>query len=173
MDSLVASIIGGATITHCRWRHVLKIAFVMGLFQGGATLAGYLFGLGFEQYIYTVDHWVAFGLLAYLGGRMIYGECCGKDKKKPINLLQNKQLIYLSFATSVDAVAVGISLAILKSPILWQSIIIGSGTFAAVACGVCFGHYCGQKANVKWLGVAGGLILIGIGVKILCEHLAR
>ncbi|MDR1407949.1 MAG: manganese efflux pump MntP family protein [Tannerella sp.] len=172
MDSLVVSIVGGAAIKDCRVWHVLKIALVMALFQGGLTLAGYLFGMGFERYVYAFDHWVAFGLLAYLGGRMIYDELFGKGEERSINLLHNGTLIYMSFATSIDALAVGISLAILKSAmIVWQAFIIGSGTFLAVACGVCFGHRFGKKARVKAAGIIGGLILMGTGVKILLEHL--
>jgi putative Mn2+ efflux pump MntP len=171
MDSLVVSIVGGASIKRCRvWRHVLKIALTMGVFQGGLTLAGYLFGIGFERYVYAFDHWVAFGLLAYLGGRMIYGELFKKEEHV-IDLLNNRTLVYMALATSIDAIAVGISLAVLKNPIVWQAVIIGGGTFAAVACGVYFGYRFGKKAKVKLVGIAGGIILICTGVKILLEHL--
>jgi len=170
MDSLVVSIVGGATIRECRLRDVLKIALVMGAFQGGLTLVGYLCGKGFERYIYAFDHWVAFGLLAYLGGRMIYEELFKAEDERSIDLLNAKTLVYMSFATSIDALAVGISLAILRSPIVWQSVIIGGCTFIAAACGVYAGHRYGRKNNLK-LGIVGGIILIGIGLKILIEHL--
>ncbi|MDR1332667.1 MAG: manganese efflux pump MntP family protein [Tannerella sp.] len=171
MDSLVVCLVGGAAIRNCRVWHVLKIAFVMGLFQGGLTLGGYLFGLGFERYVYAFDHWVAFGLLAYLGGRMIYDEAGRKEAKHSIDLLRNRTLVYMSFATSIDAIAVGVSLAMLHSPIIWQAAIIGGGTFVAAACGVYVGHRFGRRARVKLVGIAGGLILIGTGTKILLEHL--
>jgi len=170
MDSLVVSIVGGATAQKCRLRDVLKIAVVMGIFQGGLTAAGYMCGVGFEQYIGAFDHWVAFGLLSYLGGKMIYEELFKRDDERTFDLLNMRTLIYMAFATSIDAIAVGISLAFLRSPIVWQSVIIGGGTFIASAFGVCFGRRFGRRTNLK-LGIVGGIILIGIGIKILIEHI--
>jgi putative Mn2+ efflux pump MntP len=171
MDSLVVSIVGGATIRDCRLCHVLKIALVMAIFQGGLTLVGYFVGASFAPYIHAFDHWVAFGLLAYLGGKMIYEELSPRETERTIDLLHNRTLVCLSLATSIDAMAVGVSLAILQSPILWQTVAIGSGTFAAAAVGVCAGHRFGKKAKVTLVSLAGGAILIGIGFKILLEHL--
>jgi putative Mn2+ efflux pump MntP len=171
MDSLVVSIVGGATIRNCRPCHVLKIALVMAIFQGGLTLAGYFVGVSFAPYIHTFDHWVAFGLLAYLGGKMIYEELSSKETERTFDLLHNRTLVCMSLATSIDAMAVGVSLAILQSPIVWQTVVIAGGTFLAAAVGVCAGHRFGKKAKLALVSVAGGTILIGIGVKILLEHL--
>ncbi|MDR3261425.1 MAG: manganese efflux pump MntP family protein [Tannerella sp.] len=170
MDSLAVSIAGGATIRDCRLRYVVKIALVMALFQGGLTWIGYLLGTSFEQYIRSLDHWVAFGLLAYLGGRMIHEGAVKKEEERTLNLLCNKTLVCMALATSIDALAVGISIAVLGNPIAWQAVIIGSGTFLASALGVCVGSHFGKKVNVR-LYLIGGIILIAIGAKIVVEHL--
>jgi putative Mn2+ efflux pump MntP len=170
MDSLAVSIAGGAVIRDCRLRHVFKIALVMALFQGGLTWIGYLLGTGFEQYITSFDHWIAFGLLSYLGVRMICEEVTEKDDKRTFNLLNNKTLIGMSLATSIDALAVGLSIAMLGNPIAWQALIIGLGTFVASALGIYTGSHFGKRINLRSY-LIGGIILIAIGVKILAEHL--
>lgn len=170
MDSLAVSVAGGAVIRQCTVGNVTKIASVLGIFQAGMTAAGYLAGIGFERYIRAFDHWVAFILLFYLGAKMIYdgfrkkeeGECC-------FNPLKMQTLMGLGIATSIDALAVGISLAILKSPLLIEAFIIGIVTFGFSAFGVYFGNRFGNKINLR-IELLGGLILIGIGTKILLEH---
>ena len=145
MDSLAVSVTGGAVLkSNCTAGNIIKIASVLGIFQAGMTVIGYTMGLGFEKYICAFDHWIAFTLLLYLGGKMIYD--------------------------STKEEAVGISLAILKSPLLLQASTIGVVTFAISAFGVYFGNRFGKRIDLK-LDLIGGLILIGIGTKILIEHL--
>ncbi|MDR3194448.1 MAG: manganese efflux pump MntP family protein [Tannerella sp.] len=171
MDSLTVSIAGGAVMRDLRMRYVFKIAAVMAVFQGGLAWVGYVFGTSFEQYIRSFDHWIAFGLLAYMGGRMIHEDLTKKDSECcTFNLLNNRTLFSLALATSIDALAIGISLALLGNPIGWQALIIGAGTFLASSVGVCAGNRFGKRINIR-LCLAGGLMLIGIGVKILIEHL--
>lgn len=171
MDSLAVSATSGAVLRNrCTAGSVVKIASTLGLFQAGMTVIGYTMGLGFERYIRAFDHWVAFALLAYLGGKMIYESTREKEEESRFDPLRFRTLCGLGIATSIDALAVGISLAILKSPLLWQAIIIGVVTFLMSASGVYFGNRFGRKINLK-LDLIGGLILIGIGVKILVEHL--
>jgi len=170
MDSLAVSMAGGAVLHTCRLGHICRIAIVMALFQGGMTLIGYLFGTGFDKYIHAFDHWVAFGLLCYLGGRMLYEDLKEKEDAKSFNPLSNKTLIGMAFATSIDALAIGISFAVLHTPILLQAAIIAAGTFVFSAAGVYFGNHFGKRTKLK-LNIFGGIILIAIGAKILIEHL--
>lgn len=169
MDSLAVSITGGAVIQVCKTEHILKIGSVMGIFQAGMTVIGYLAGMGFKKYITAFDHWIAFSLLLYLGGKMIYDSTQKKEEESQTNPLCNKTLFGLGIATSIDALAIGISLAVLKSAIILESMIIGIITFLLSAFGVYFGHRFGSKIDLKldWIG---GFILIGIGSKILIEH---
>ena len=150
--------------------NIIKIASVLGIFQAGMTVIGYTMGLGFEKYICAFDHWIAFTLLLYLGGKMIYDSTKEEEEDGKFDPLCNRTLCGLGIATSIDALAVGISLAILKSPLLLQASTIGVVTFAISAFGVYFGNRFGKRIDLK-LDLIGGLILIGIGTKILIEHL--
>ena len=149
--------------------NIIKIASVLGIFQAGMTVIGYTMGLGFEKYICAFDHWIAFTLLLYLGGKMIYDSTKEEEEDGKFDPLCNRTLCGLGIATSIDALAVGISLAILKSPLLLQASTIGVVTFAISAFGVYFGNRFGKRIDLK-LDLIGGLILIGIGTKILIEH---
>lgn len=169
MDSLAVSVTGGAIIHNCKLRHIIKIGAVMGIFQAGMTLGGYLAGLSFKKYITAFDHWIAFILLLYLGGKMIYESTQEKDEDNQSDPLCNRTLCGLGIATSIDALAIGISLACLESGIALEALTIGVVTFLISAFGVYFGHKFGRKINLK-LDLIGGLILIGIGCKILIEH---
>lgn len=170
MDSLAVSITGGALISDYKHHHMLKIGFVMGVFQAGMTLLGYVAGLSFLKYITAYDHWIAFGLLFYLGGKMVYESTQDKEECKKMNPLSYKTLCGLGIATSIDALAVGISLVCLNSKIALEALTIGVVTFLFSAFGVYFGNRFGRKIDLK-LDLIGGLILIAIGIKILIEHL--
>ena len=170
MDSLAVSVTGGALIQNYKHRHMLKIGLVMGVFQAGMTLAGYLAGLGFKKYITAFDHWIAFVLLLYLGGKMIYESTQDKEEDSKTNPLCYKTLCGLGVATSIDALAIGISLACLESAIALEALTIGVVTFLISAFGVRFGNHFGRKIDLK-LDLIGGLILIAIGTKILIEHI--
>ena len=159
MDSLAVSVTGGAVLkNNCTAGNIIKIASVLGIFQAGMTVIGYTMGLGFEKYICAFDHWIAFTLLLYLGGKMIYDSTKEEEEDGKFDPLCNRTLCGL-----------GISLAILKSPLLLQASTIGVVTFAISAFGVYFGNRFGKRIDLK-LDLIGGLILIGIGTKILIEH---
>ena len=160
MDSLAVSVTGGAVLkNNCTAGNIIKIASVLGIFQAGMTVIGYTMGLGFEKYICAFDHWIAF----------IYDSTKEEEEDGKFDPLCNRTLCGLGIATSIDALAVGISLAILKSPLLLQASTIGVVTFAISAFGVYFGNRFGKRIDLK-LDLIGGLILIGIGTKILIEH---
>lgn len=170
MDSLAVSITEGALIKNFRPHHMVKVGLVLGVFQAGMTLAGYLAGLSFQKYITTFDHWIAFILLFYLGGSMIYESTQEKEEDCKMNPLCYKTLCGLGIATSIDALAVGVSLACLESTIAVESLTIGIITFLISGFGVYFGNRFGRKIDLK-LDLIGGFILIAIGTKILIEHI--
>jgi len=146
---------------------------ILALFQASMTVIGYMAGIGFEQYINTFDHWIAFFLLLYLGGKMIFDSFKPEDAEEKdckCKHISNKNLCGMGIATSIDALAVGISLAILNTPLIPLATIIGITTFLFAAFGVYFGCHVGKKMDVK-LELIGGIILIAIGIKILVEHL--
>ncbi len=171
MDSLAVSVTGGSILKNkCTLANIAKIAGVLGFFQAGMTVIGYLAGVGFEKYICAFDHWIAFFLLLYLGGKMIYDSTQDEDEDQKFNPLSFRTLCGLGVATSIDALAIGVSLAILKSSLMLQAYTIGIVTFIFSAFGVYFGNHFGKKIDLK-LDLIGGFILIGIGTKILIEHL--
>lgn len=171
MDSLAVSVTGGALLKEkYNIGIIFKIASIMAISQAGMTIIGWFMGLGFEKYIQTLDHWIAFILLLYLGGKMIYDSFKGGEEDEKIDITNNRVLCGLGIATSIDALAVGISLAILRSPILINSLTIGLVTFLFSSFGVYFGNHFGRKIDLK-LDLIGGIILIGIGSKILIEHI--
>jgi putative Mn2+ efflux pump MntP len=138
---------------------------------------GWLAGLAIRDQLVAVDHWIAFGLLGLLGLKMIYESLKPEEKKKPFNPLNPWMLLTLSLATSIDALIVGVSFAFIETPdtsfwmaILLPVIIIGFVTYILSMLGILFGKKAGARLG-KRMELLGGLILIGIGVKILVEHL--
>ena len=170
MDSLAVSVTGGALIQNYRHHHMLKIGCVMGVFQAGMTIAGYLAGMSFKKYITAFDHWIAFLLLLYLGGKMIYESTQEQEEDCRTNPLCYKTLCGLGIATSIDALAIGITFAFLQVRLITSVTIIGCITFCFTIAGVLIGNVFGSKFKDK-ATILGGIILIGIGVKILIEHL--
>ena len=176
MDSLAVSVTGGALIQNYRHHHMLKIGCVMGVFQAGMTIAGYLAGMSFKKYITAFDHWIAFLLLLYLGGKMIYESTQEQEEDCRTNPLCYKTLYGLGIATSIDALAIGISFALLGinnyTEILSPILIIGFVSFVMSLIGLYFGIKCGCGCARKLKAeLWGGIILVAIGLKILIEHL--
>ena len=172
MDAFAVSISNGITIQRQRANHALRIGIFFGSFQALMPLIGWSAGLSFRELISGVDHWIAFGLLTFIGGKMIYEskKMDGQGKEtKPLNL---PTLLLLSVATSIDALAVGISFALLKISIITPIIVIGTVTFILSSIGVLIGNKVGHFFEKK-IETLGGLILIGIGIKILLEHLIQ
>ena len=170
MDALAVSISHGITINKQRTNHALKIGLFFGSFQALMPFIGWSAGLNLRNLISGVDHWIAFGLLTFIGCKMIYEskKMDGRGKEtKPLNL---PTLLVLSVATSIDALAVGISFALLKISIVTPIIVIGVVTFVLSFLGVLTGSKIGHFFEKK-IEILGGLILIGIGIKILIEHL--
>ena len=175
MDALAVSVVNGCIIKNIHYTHALRIAFFFGLFQAVMPLAGWAAGLYFREYIEKIDHWIAFVLLVFIGGKMIYEstiikkDVCEIGGKKK-NCLDFSTLIILSIATSIDALAVGISFSILNINIIEPILIIGAVTFVLCYFGVYIGNRAGHFFEDK-LEITGGVILILMGFKILFQHI--
>ena len=169
MDAFTVALGKGLSMRKIDIKWALLIAFSFGLFQAIMPLIGYLLGDAFNQYICSCDHWIAFALLLFLGGKMIY-EAREKDCVIDNNYKSFKQLLILSIATSIDALAVGITFALIQIDIFIAILIIGFITFVISLLGVFIGNRIGCKFKSA-ADIVGGLLLIFIGVKILIEHL--
>lgn len=169
MDALAVAIASGLAARRMRLRQALRVAIFFGLFQALMPMIGWLAGLGFREFISGVDHWVAFGLLVFIGGKMIVESFEIKDVNSETGPMSLATLLLLSLATSIDALAVGLSLAMLKAPIVGPALLIGAVTFMISLLGGLIGSRVGHCFESK-IEALGGLILIGIGVKILIEH---
>lgn len=186
MDAFAVSVTNGIIITDLKIGHGLKVGLYFGVFQALMPIAGWLAGSQFKDYITSIDHWIAFGLLAFIGGKMIWEAAQIEDEEAETvegmcevavsnqgtvceNPLRMGRLIVLAVATSIDALAVGISFAFLRVSIIWAASIIGLITFAICFAGVYIGNKFGGLLKKK-AEIVGGLILIGIGLKIFLEH---
>ncbi|MDI7260755.1 MAG: manganese efflux pump MntP family protein [Thermodesulfobacteriota bacterium] len=169
MDAFAVSISNGITIKSQRTNHALRIGLFFGSFQALMPLVGWSAGLNLRDFISGVDHWIAFGLLSLIGCKMIYESKKTETPRKEVNSLSLWMLLALSIATSIDALAVGISFAFLNISIATPIIVIGSVTFVLSFLGVLIGNRIGHLFAKK-IEFLGGLILIGIGIKILIEH---
>lgn len=172
MDAFAVSICKGLNMRKVNKLHCFVIALFFGGFQAIMPLIGWLLGRQFEQYITTVDHWIAFVLLAFLGVKMILDTCKTEEEEicKAESRLDLKELFVMAVATSIDALAVGITFAFLKVNIVLATSIIGCTTFVLSIGGVFIGNIFGSRYKNK-AEMAGGVILVLIGVKILVEHL--
>jgi putative Mn2+ efflux pump MntP len=171
MDAFAVAIGAGLQLCQVTNRQKFRLAWHFGLFQAFMPVLGWLAGLTLVQYIEPVDHWIAFGLLAVIGGKMIYEALKHPEQEVDrCDPTKGWSLVLLSVATSIDALAVGLSLAVLGVDIWFPAIVIGivAGvlTIVGLELGTRFGALLGRRMEV-----VGGLILIGIGVKILVEHL--
>jgi zinc transporter, ZIP family len=170
MDAFAVSITSGITIKNLKARHALLVGAAFGIFQAGMPVLGWLLGRWAYSLLSAVDYWVAFGLLLFVGGHMIIQAMQPDAEDRPKNPLHIPTLLTLAVATSIDAFAIGISLSMMNVAILTPVLLIGLVTFALSFAGVYFGRYFGHF-NEKKMEVAGGLILIGLGTKMLIEHL--
>jgi len=150
-------------------RDAARIALAFGGFQAAMPVIGWLAGRSVISLISAYDHWVAFGLLAIVGVRMIHEGLSGEDER-PVSL-DTGSLVLLAVATSIDALAVGISFAFLDTGILLPALVIGAFAFGISFAGALLGGVAAERWG-KAMEVAGGLVLIGIGIRILVEHLA-
>ncbi len=172
MDAFSVCICCGMVIPRPGFRHYFRLAFHFGLFQFMMPIIGYLGGMYLGNYITAYDHWIAFGLLAIIGFKMIWEALSGEkgDESCYRDPSHGWSLLVLAVATSIDALAVGISLGVLNRPIILPSIIIGVVCAVFSVLGIAIGKKVGAFLS-KYAEVAGGVSLIAIGIKIVAEHL--
>ncbi|MBP3708201.1 MAG: manganese efflux pump [Clostridia bacterium] len=169
MDAFAVSICKGLSMKKMNWKNAIIIALYFGLFQALMPVLGYFLGTTFEHIVTNIDHWIAFILLGSIGGNMIKESFDGEDDKKN-DSVDFKTMVVLAIATSIDALAVGITFAFLQVNILVAVALIGIITFSISLLGVKVGNRFGDKFQNK-AELAGGVILIILGLKILLEHL--
>jgi len=170
MDAFAVSLGIGTTRRAEDFRSRFRLAFHFGLFQSLMTLLGWLAGSTIARYIAAFDHWVAFGLLAYVGVNMIRSGLGHESELSRANPSKGKTLIMLCIATSLDAMAVGFGMALIDSPIVLPVVMIGVVTLSLSAFGLGVGGRLGEKFG-KRMEIAGGLILLAIGLNIVVSHL--
>ncbi len=170
MDCLAVAISSGLAIKKLKIGHAAQIAFFFGAFQALMPFLGWLAGSGLKGFLAAWDHWVAFSLLCAIGVKMIYESKKLPNDRKDLNPLNLYALLLLSLATSIDALAIGVSFAFLHIQLLLSLILIGLITFFISFGGVFLGHHTGHFFENK-MELAGGIILIIIGVKVLLEHI--
>jgi putative Mn2+ efflux pump MntP len=171
MDAFAVAIGAGLQLVHVTPRQTFRLAWHFGLFQAFMPVIGWLAGRTLVEYIAPVDHWIAFGLLAFIGGKMIYEAFQEKDgEADACDPTRGWRLVMLSIATSIDALAVGLSLALLGVSIWYPALVIGIVAGVLTTIGLDLGKRFGALLGRR-MEVVGGLILLGIGIKILVEHL--
>lgn len=170
MDAFAVAICKGLSMRKIDVRQTVTVALFFGGFQALMPFLGWALGKQFEQYITQYDHWIAFVLLVYIGGKMLWEALHSKGEDTAPANFSIKELLILAIATSIDALAVGVTLAFLDVPILSSVCFIGVVTFCLSLVGVKAGNVFGCKYKSK-AEFVGGLVLILIGLKILLEHM--
>lgn len=171
-DTFAVSLSCGVVQYKIVFRQALRVAFVFALFQGGLTVAGFFLGSTVSDALKAVDHWIALGLLSILGIKMIIEGLKKEEIKEQLDFTKPAVLFAAALGTSIDAFAVGISLAFLDIRIWSSGFIIGTVTFLASMTAIRIGKSAGAKLGQR-VEIVGGLILIAIGVKIFLEHVLR
>jgi putative Mn2+ efflux pump MntP len=171
MDALAVSICSSLALDEIKWKHALTFGLFFGIFQAGMPLIGWLAGIGFRSLIKDIDHWIAFGLLLLIGGKMVVESFKKECRTKP-NPLSLHVLLGLSVATSIDALAAGVSFGFLNLNIFTVITIIGVITFTLSTLGARIGKRLGCHFGER-VELLGGIILVGIGTKILIQHLVN
>jgi manganese efflux pump family protein len=170
MDAFAVAVVVGLTVKPITAGHLFRLPFHFGLFQAVMPILGWTAGMAVQQHVASIDHWVAFGLLALVGGRMVWGalgaEPHGTRRGDPT---RGWQLVMLATATSIDALAVGLSLAMLGCPIAGPAVVIGLVAGALTLAGMQLGQYVGSAWGRR-VELLGGLVLVAIGVKIVLDH---
>ena len=170
MDAFAVALGTGAVLARLTGRHLFRLGFHFGLFQALMPVIGWLAGQTVMQWVSAWDHWIAFGLLALIGGRMILEACSSEEKPDERDPTRGLSLVMLSIATSIDALAVGFSLSIIGVSIWMPALVIGLVAGSLTVIGMLLGDRIGSRWGTR-VEILGGVVLISIGIKILLEHL--
>jgi len=171
MDAFAVALATGMNLAKLTGRHLFRLGFHFGLFQALMPVIGWLAGQAVQEQIAAWDHWIAFGLLSFVGGHMLWEAFTDNDDEKPASdPTRGLSLVLLSVATSIDALAVGFSLGALGVSIWMPAVVIGLVAGALTVVGMLLGRRVGNHWGPR-VEIVGGLVLIGIGAKILAEHM--
>ena len=170
MDAFAVSVCKGLGMKRIDYKAAAIIALFFGVFQAAMPLIGWALGSQLQWLIEPVDHWVAFGLLVLIGGKMIWDAVNDEDNETQEFKLDYKELVLLAIATSIDALATGIAFSCTQVSIVPAVVLVGCTTFVISIIGVCIGNRFGSRYE-KPSAIVGGIVLIIIGVKVLLEHL--
>ena len=170
LDAFSVAIAVGIRLPKLSFRPIFRLSWHFGLFQFMMPILGWLAGFTIQKWVTSFSHWIAFGLLAFIGGKMIYESFQAKGENQTADPTRGWSLVILSVATSIDALAVGLSLAVVGVAVWFPSVIIG------IVAGLMtiLGMHLGRKIGIKFghrMEFVGGVILIAIGLKILLEHI--
>ncbi len=171
MDAFAVALGTGAVLSRLTGRHLFRLGFHFGLFQALMPVIGWLAGLTIIQWVEAWDHWIAFSLLAIIGGRMIYEAFSDEENTDDRDPTKGLSLVLLSIATSIDALAVGFSLSVIGVSIWMPALVIGLVAGILTIVGMLLGGRIGDRWGSR-VEIFGGLVLIALGVKILIEHLS-
>lgn len=169
MDAFAVSVCKGLSMKKMSWNKAIIVGLYFGIFQGLMPVIGFLLGTSFASLVIQIDHWIAFVLLGFIGGNMLKEAFSNESENRNDNV-DFKTMIVLAIATSIDALAIGITFAFLKVNLILSVLMIGIITFILSIIGVKIGNKFGDRYERK-AEMAGGLILILMGIKILLEHL--
>ena len=170
-DTVAVSVSSGLVLPKIDFKNATKIAITLAVFQAAMPVIGWLAGSGIKNYAENFDHWIAFTILGLLGGKMIYESLSTHPEDRSFNPLDVKVMIGMAIATSIDALIVGFSFALLNYRIMVSIGIIGSVTYIVAMLGMLFGKKIGARMGRR-MEMLGGVMLILIGLKILLEHLS-
>ena len=170
MDAFAVALGTGTVLARLTGRHIFRLGFHFGLFQALMPVVGWLAGQTVVRFVSAWDHWIAFALLVLIGGRMIREALCGEEKADDRDPTRGLSLVMLSIATSIDALAVGFSLSVIGVSIWFPAFIIGLVAGALTVVGMLVGRRIGDRWGPR-VEILGGIVLIVIGTRILCEHL--
>jgi manganese efflux pump family protein len=172
MDAFAVSVAAGVTLRTVSARQTFRLAWHFGLFQALMPILGWVAGLTIQRWIEAFDHWAAFGLLSLIGVKLIVESVRGDGgERKDTEPTRGMTMVMLSVATSIDALAVGLSLALLRVSVWFPALVIGVVACVFTAVGLHLGGYVGRRFPLsRYAGVVGGVVLIGIGVRVLHEH---
>ena len=171
MDVFAVAVAIGIVIDRLHFGHVFRLSFQFGLFHFMMPVLGWLAGLSLRVWISSFDHWVAFGLLTFIGGKMLWDSFRAKGADARGDPTRGWMLVTLSLATSIDALAVGVGMAMLRVSIWMPGVVIGLMAAGMTAIGLKFGGRIGDRLG-RWAERAGGCILLAIGLRILVSHVA-
>lgn len=171
MDAFAVATATGCTIRTLQYGHYLRMAWAFGFFQFFMPVVGWYMGLSVRSWIENWDHWIAFVLLAWIGGNMIRESFSEEEEKQETDPTRGRTLLLLAVATSIDALAVGLSFAVLNISVWQPSMVIGVVCAVITALGLYLGNRLARASNLsRYAELLGGIVLVSIGLKILYEH---